>query len=90
MGVKVNQGDGLTLATEVSSQVSGHSAFANATFLTGDQNFECRHHFSSVLIKQHVTFFVLQPVISSGGLNLHGCRTFGQWPTSPIDTGSIG
>jgi hypothetical protein len=57
VGVEVNQCDGLTLAAEISGQVGGNRAFANATFLTGDQNFECRHLFSSVLMKQHSTSF---------------------------------
>jgi hypothetical protein len=68
MGVKVNQGDGLPLAAKECGQISGNCTFANATFLTGDQNFECRHHFSSVLIKQHFTSFCVQnPLLLAGG-----------------------
>jgi hypothetical protein len=43
MGVKVQQGHGLTLATQVSGQVGRDGAFTHAPFLTGDQNLESRH-----------------------------------------------
>ena len=44
MGVKVNQGDGLTLAAQISGQIGRNSTFSHATFLTGDQNLELRNH----------------------------------------------
>ena len=43
VGVKVDQGHTLTLTAHESRQVGRYGALADATLLTGDQNFESRH-----------------------------------------------